>query len=112
MKLLWLFIAFIAVAGCAMSRPIPLEESDPMSVRECRPVGSYPGPYGYRFWGPPPVLGDFKYLAASAAADAGATHIYWREAVLGYYGQTRIVGYAFDCRGVAMPRYQGDYFPY
>lgn len=115
MKALWLITAFLTVTGCAayqFDRPFPLVESDPISVRGCRPVGSFPGPYGYRFWGPPPVLGDFKYRAALQAREAGATHIYWRDAVLGYYGQTRIVGYAFDCTGVVLPPYGGDYFPY
>lgn len=111
MKILLLLAAMILLAGCApslSSGPFPLVESDPTSVRECRLVGIYPGPYGYRFWGPPPALGDFKYRTAVKARDAGATHIYWRDHIRGYYGQTRITGYAFDCTGIAMPKYYGE----
>jgi hypothetical protein len=42
------------------------------------------------------------------AKELGATHIFWRDALLGYYGETRIIGYAFDCTGVAMPKYYQD----
>lgn len=115
MKILWLFVAFITVAGCSTypaAKPFPLVEADPISVRECRPVGRFPGPYGYRYWGPPPVLGDFKYRAAVQARAAGATHIYWRDDFWGYYGQSRTVGYAFDCTGVAMPQFPEAFNPY
>jgi hypothetical protein len=115
MKLFWLLIIISVTVGCAATTstgPFPLIESDPISVRECRPVGKYPGPYGYRFWGPPPVLADFKYRTAMKAREAGATHIYWREDVRGYYGETRVTGYAFDCKGVAMPKYDEDLAPY
>lgn len=107
MKTFLLFVTIFAIAGCSTNvsnTPFPLEFADPVSVRECRLVGKYPGPYGYRFWGPPPVLGDFTYQSAVQAKEAGATHIYWREAFKGYYGEIRIIGYAFDCSGVAMPK--------
>ncbi len=115
MKLYWLLVTIFAIFGCTTipsGQPCPLRAADPISVRECRPVGKFPGPYGYRFWGPPPVLGDFKYRAAMKAREAGATHIYWREDASGYYGQARITGYAFDCTGVAMPIYDQDFAPY
>ena len=115
MKFFWLLITIFAIFGCATipsTQPFPLRAADPLSVRECRPVGKFPGPYGYRFWGPPPVLGDFRYRTAMKAREAGATHIYWREDVRGYYGETRITGYAFDCTGVAMPTYDEDFAPY
>lgn len=108
MKFVLIFVGMLATLGCATTPPaphFPLAEADPVSVRECRPVGTYPGPFGYRFWGPPPVLSDFRYQTALKAREAGATHIYWRTDVRGYYGETRVTGYAFDCRGVAMPRY-------
>jgi hypothetical protein len=111
MKTFLLFLTILAILGCAAhvsNKPFPLEFADPVSVRECRLVGKYPGPYGYRFWGPPPVLGDFTYRSAVQAKEAGATHIYWREAFKGYYGETRIIGYAFDCSGVAMPKNYED----
>jgi hypothetical protein len=111
MKTFIMITAILMMAGCSTyiaSRPFPLEVADPVSVRECRLVGKIPGPYGYSFWGPPPVLGDFKYRSALIAKDAGATHIFWREPVMGYYGQTQVVAYAFDCTGVSMPEYYGD----
>jgi hypothetical protein len=110
MKNFLLLVTVTALSGCAMypaNQPFPLAPADPYSVRECRPVGRYPGPYGYSYWGPPPVLGDFKYRTAVTARDAGATHIYWREEILGIRGETRIVGHAFDCTGVSMPNYDG-----
>ena len=111
MKTFLLFITIIAITGCSTYHtdiPFPLGTADPISVRECRPVGKYPGPYGYRYWGPPPVLGDFKSRTAMKAREAGATHIYWREDIRGYYGETRITGYAYDCTGVAMPKNYED----
>ncbi len=113
MKTFLLFVSVVAIiiTGCSTYvsyRPFPLEVADPLSVRECRPVMKIPGPFGYRFWGAPPVLGDFKYQSAMKAKEAGATHIFWREAIMGYYGQARVIGYAFDCTGVAMPTYYED----
>ncbi len=107
MKIFLLFIAIITMTGCSTYSsqiPFPLGTADPVSARECRPVGKFPGPAGYRFWGPPPVLADFKYKTALEAQKMGATHIFWREEARGYYGEARIVGYAFDCTGVAMPK--------
>lgn len=111
MKTFILFVSILTILGSSTavsSRPFPLGVADPASVGECRLVERIPGPYGYRFWGPPPVLGDFKYQSAVKAKEAGATHIFWREAIKGYYGQTRVIGYAFDCSGVAMPKYFED----
>src|SRR5512136_2379984 len=99
MKTFLLFVTIIAITGCSTYLPdknLPdksfpvaaaVAAADPISVRECRPVGIFPGPYGYRFWGPPPVLADFKSRTAMKAREAGATHIYWREDVRGYYGE-------------------------
>lgn len=115
MKTLLLLMALFVFGGCSTIssyKPLPVAVADPLSVRGCRFVGAYPGPYGYRFWGPPPVLGDFKFQSAAKARAAGATHMYWREDVRGYYGQTRVTGYAFDCTGVPMPQYFGDPAPY
>jgi hypothetical protein len=115
MKTFFLFVAITAISGCSTyhsEKPFPLGTADPLSVRECRPVGTYPGPYGYRFWGPPPVLADFKYRTAVKAGEAGATHIYWREDFRGFYGEIRVFGYAFDCTGVTMPKYDEGTVPY
>jgi len=115
MKNFLLFVTILAISGCsghASHQAFPLEVSDPVSVRGCRPIGTFPGPYGYKFWGPPPVLGDYKYQSALQAREAGATHIYWREPLMGYYGQTRVMGYAFDCSGVNVPKSYEDPFLY
>ena len=95
-------LALVACARTPGAAPFPLVESDPISVRECRPIGKYPGPSGYSSWGPPAVLADFKYQTALKAREEGATHIFWGERKTGIIG-TQIVGYAFDCTGVAMP---------
>ncbi len=101
MKKILLAAALFVLVGCSMfesNRPFPLVETEPVYVRECRKVGTFPGPTGKRMWGPPAVLADFKYQTALKAKDMGATHIYWREILQGLDGQT--FGYAFDCTGV------------
>jgi len=111
MKTFLLIVSLLVFTGCSTyvsQKTFPLDVAGPASVGECRLVERIPGPYGYRFWGPPPVLGDFKYQSAVKAKEAGATHIFWREADMGNYGQTRVIGYAFDCTGVTMPKYFGD----
>jgi hypothetical protein len=111
MKTFLLIVSMLATTGCSTyvsQKTFPLEVANPSSVGGCRLVGKFPGPYGYRYWGPPPVLGDFKYQSAVKAKEAGATHIFWRDADLGFYGQTRVIGYAFDCTGVTMPKYFED----
>jgi len=115
MKIFLLVVTILATTGCSSyvsHQAFPLEVADPVSVRGCRPIGTFPGPYGYRYWGPPPVLGDFKYQSALKAKEAGATHIYWREASMGFYGETRVIGYAFDCSGVNVPESYADPYPY
>jgi hypothetical protein len=101
MKKSMLFGSLLLLSGCSMfssNKPFPLVETEPPVVRECRKVGTFPGPTGSRMWGPPPVLADFKYRTAVKAKEMGATHIYWRENIEGIGGET--VGYAFDCTGV------------
>jgi len=111
MKNFLLFVSILAITGCstyASSKPFPLEVATPLTIGECRLVAKIPGPYGYSYWGPPPVLGDFKYQSAVKAKEEGATHIFWRDAIMGYYGETRVIGYAFDCTGVTMPKNYED----
>lgn len=111
MKTFILFAAILTITGCSTFvsyKPFPLEVADPIRVSGCHLVDKIPGPYGYSFWGPPPVLGDFKYQSAVRAKEAGATHIFWRETLQGYYGETRVIGYAFDCTGVSVPKYYED----
>jgi uncharacterized lipoprotein YmbA len=101
MKKIWLVALLIVLTGCSTmteKQPFPLKETESVLVRECRMVGKYPGPEGYRFWGPPPVLGDFKYRTALKAKEKGATHIYWRVVIDGFEGVT--VGMAYDCSAV------------
>ncbi|MRR33894.1 hypothetical protein EG829_04220 [bacterium] len=104
MKKICLMVSLLALSGCSMfltEKPFPLEDADPNSVKECRKIGKFPGPEGYRFWGPPAVQSDFKWQSAEKAKQMGATHMYWREDSEAFEG--RIVGYAFDCTGVDMP---------
>jgi len=111
MKKSWLVAPLIMLSGCSMfteKKPFPLKETEPAMVRDCRKVGKYPGPAGYRFWGPPATLGDYKYQTALKAKEKGATHIYWREDPEGMEGG--IAGFAFDCSGVPSMMNDGDGF--
>jgi hypothetical protein len=105
MKKMCLMVPLLALCGCSMfsGKPYPLVETEPATVKDCRAVGEFPGPIGYRVWGPPALLSDFKFQTAEKAKLMGATHIYWREnqGPEGFEG--RIVGYAFDCTGVHLP---------
>jgi hypothetical protein len=102
MKKISAAIFLLMLCGCstAAQKPFPLEVVEPHVVAKCRQVGKYPGPGGYRMWGPPAVPGSFKYETALKAKEKGATHIYWREDVDGIDGN--IVGNAFDCTGVEL----------
>ncbi|RQW83427.1 MAG: hypothetical protein EHM79_16175 [Geobacter sp.] len=101
MKRLWRIIPMLGLAGCSLftaNAPFPLKETSPANVKDCRKVAKFPGPSGYRMWGPPAALGSFKYDTAKKAKEMGATHIYWGEDLDGLEGG--IVGYAVDCTGV------------
>lgn len=101
-RMLFLF-PLLALTGCSLftsNAPFPLKETRPAKVRECRKVGKFPGPEGFRMWGPPAALGSFKYDTALKAKELGATHIYWGEDVDGMQGG--IVGYAVDCTGIVV----------
>jgi len=101
MKRMWLIVPMLGLAGCSMftaNAPFPLKETSPSVVAACRKVAKFPGPSGFRMWGPPATLGSFKYETALKAKEMGATHIYWREDLEGLEGG--IVGYAFDCTGI------------
>lgn len=105
MKKLWLLVPLFALSGCSMfsgDTNFPLQElaPDPEIVKDCRLIGTFPGPGGYRFAGPPPVLSDFKLRTAEKAKRMGATHIYWWEG--GGKVQGEMTGFAFDCTGVDM----------
>lgn len=102
-------VALFALWGCSMfsgGKPYPLQETEPERVVKCRKIGVFPGPGGYRIWGPPPIMADFKLRSAEKAKEMGATHIYWEENVEGIAGG--ITGYAFDCTGVEIPWDDGE----
>jgi hypothetical protein len=110
MKRVVISVSLFMLSGCSMfggSKPFPLVETDPTAVRDCRPVGRYPGPSGYKYWGPPAVTGPFKLDTAEKARAAGATHIYWRPTGMGMSGA--VTGFAFDCTGVDMGPDNGEY---
>jgi hypothetical protein len=101
MKRTLLLVPLLALSGCSLftsNAPFPLKETSPAKVRECRKVAKFPGPEGFRMWGPPATLGSFKYDTAVKAKEMGATHIYWGEDVDGLQGG--IFGYAVDCTGI------------
>jgi hypothetical protein len=105
MKRLWLVVPMLGLAGCSLftaNAPFPLKETTAADVRACRQVAKFPGPSGYRMWGPPAALGSFKYDTAKKAKEMGATHIYWGEDPEGIEGG--IVGYAVDCTGVVVDK--------
>jgi hypothetical protein len=97
MKKTMLACLLVVLSGCSVT-PAPLIETEPIFVRDCRKIGTFPGPAGKRMWGPPAVLADFKYKTSVKAKEMGATHIYWRQEFSGL--DEMIVGHAFDCTGV------------
>ena len=99
MKKMLAILSLLAVAGCATAnKPYPLVETSSELVRNCRQVARFHGPEGYRMWGPPAVIGDFKYESAVKAKAMGATHIHWRVGAPGMDGS--ITGWAYDCTGI------------
>lgn len=101
MKKTMLACSLLVLSGCSLfssNNPPPLIETEPINVRDCRKIGTFPGPVGKRMWGPPAVLADFKTKASLKAKEMGATHIYWRQEFSGL--DEMIVGHAYDCTGV------------
>ncbi len=84
-KTLLIFISFLLLAGCggfAGRQSTIIEASDREQVKGCKLLASFQGPSGYRMWGPPMVIGDFKNEAIQKAEMLGATHILWRNKIL------------------------------
>jgi hypothetical protein len=84
-KKVLLFFSFLLLAGCggfAGRQSIIIEASDREQVKGCQLLESFQGPSGYRMWGPPMVIGNFKNEAIQKAERIGATHILWRNKVL------------------------------
>jgi hypothetical protein len=87
MKKALLVFSFLLLAGCggfAGRQSTIIEASTPEEVKGCQFLESFQGPSGYRMWGPPMVVGNFKNEAVQKARRIGATHILWRNKV--YWG--------------------------
>jgi hypothetical protein len=87
MKKALLVFSFLLLAGCggfAGRQSTIIEASTPEEVKGCQFLESFQGPSGYRMWGPPMVVGNFKNEAVQKAKIIGATHILWRNKV--YWG--------------------------
>ncbi len=85
MKKTLLIFSFLFLAGCggfAGRQSTIVEASTPEQVKGCKLLASFQGPSGYRMWGPPMVIGDFKNEAIQKAEMLGATHILWRNKIL------------------------------
>jgi hypothetical protein len=88
MKKALLVILFLLLAGCAGfagRQSNIIEVSTPEEVKGCQFLESFQGPSGYRMWGPPMVIGNFKNEAILKAKRIGATHILWRNKVIWSY---------------------------
>jgi hypothetical protein len=85
MKETLLFFSFLLLAGCggfSGRQSTIIEASAPEEVKGCQFLESFQGPSGYRMWGPPMVIGNFKNEAIQKAERIGATHILWRNKIL------------------------------
>ncbi len=85
MKKALLIFSFLFLSGCggfAGRQSTVTEASDRAQVRGCQFLASFQGPSGYRMWGPPMVIGNFKNEAIQKAEMLGATHILWRYNIL------------------------------
>jgi hypothetical protein len=75
MKKVLIVLSLFVVAGCATAKNAPpLVETNHDTVRNCREVAKFRSEAGKKYWGPPPVLGNFKYESAVKAKAMGATH--------------------------------------
>ncbi len=85
MKKALLVFSFLLLTGCggfAGRQSTIIEVSDREQVKGCQLLESFQGPSGYRMWGPPMVIGNFKNEVIQKAEMIGATHILWRKNVL------------------------------
>ncbi len=85
MKKALLVFSFLLLAGCggfAGRQSSIIEVSEREQVKGCQLLASFQGPSGYRMWGPPMVLGNFKNEVMRQAENIGATHILWRNNIL------------------------------
>jgi hypothetical protein len=85
MKKALLVFSFLLLAGCggfAGRQSTIIEVSEREEVKGCQLLESFQGPSGYRMWGPPMVIGNFKNEVIQKAENIGATHILWRNNIL------------------------------
>lgn len=88
MKKTLLVFSILFLAGCGGftgRQSTIVEVSDQEQVKGCQFLESFQGPTGYRMWGPPMVIGNFKSEAIQKAEMLGATHILWRNKILWGY---------------------------
>ncbi|HET6420710.1 MAG TPA: hypothetical protein VFG19_11170 [Geobacteraceae bacterium] len=98
MKNALLVVSLLLLAGCggfSGKQSTIVEVSDKEEVTDCKFLQSFAGPSGYRMWGNPAVIGDFKKEAIQKAEKIGATHIIWRDEPTNL-GETSFVD-AYQC---------------
>ncbi len=81
MKKALLVVSLMLLAGCggfSGKQSTIMEVGLPYEVKDCRLLQSFKGPSGYRMWGNPMNIGNFKNEAIQKAEKIGATHILWR----------------------------------
>jgi len=106
MQKVLIVLSLFVVAGCASAKNAPpLVETNHDTVRNCRQVAKFRSEAGKKYWGPPPVLGNFKYESAVKAKEMGATHIYWMQGGPGM--DSVLTGWAVDCTGVEIDDFSG-----
>ena len=85
MKKTLLIFSFLLMTGCGGfvgRQSAIIEVSNREEVKGCQILASFQGPSGYRMWGSPMVIGNFKNEAIQKAENIGATHILWRNKIL------------------------------
>jgi len=81
MKKVLLAVSLLILGGCAGfagRQSSIIEVGAREQVEGCQLLESFQGPSGYRMWGNPVVIGNFKNEAIQKAEKMGATHILWR----------------------------------
>ncbi len=84
MKKALLIYPLLLLAGCAGlagRQSAIIEAGDWREVEGCQLLESFQGPSGYRMWGPPMVIGNFKNEVIRKAEIIGGTHILWRNSI-------------------------------
>ncbi len=98
MKKSLVVVSLLLLVGCGgfSGKQSTIVEADvPYQVKDCQFLKSFKGPSGYRMWGTPMIIGNFKNEAIQKAEKIGATHILWRNESAGL-GETAFVD-AYKC---------------